>query len=112
MTTVVTSWEVKFNLFPQIAAEMDDKAALVVAKIANDLQAHAQTNSPVRTGTLRNSIRAIRITALHWKVVVGAHYGLYVEWGTRYMRAQPYLQPAVNLVRPVFMAAMRQVVTP
>lgn len=36
----------------------------------------------------------------------GAHYGGYVEKGTRYMDAQPYLLPALNVVGPRFLAAI------
>jgi hypothetical protein len=44
----------------------------------------------------------IEDTAAEWedgggyKVTVGANYGVYVEYGTRYMAGQPYLRPAVD----------------
>jgi HK97 gp10 family phage protein len=40
---------------------------------------------------------------------VGAHYGAYVEYGTRYMAAQPYFRPAVEEAKRQFIADMRQV---
>jgi HK97 gp10 family phage protein len=39
-------------------------------------------------------------------VAVGADYGIYLEFGTRYMPAQPYFYPAVEAVRPGFEAAL------
>ena len=33
-----------------------------------------------------------------WVVGVGVHYAAFVEMGTRYMRAQPYLRPAAQQV--------------
>jgi HK97 gp10 family phage protein len=107
---VQTSWKVLGrdgrHGFAAIARGLEPKAARIVAKVAMDLQAQAQGRAPVRTGTLKGSIRAIQIDELHWVVVVGADYGLYVEWGTRYMNAQPYLQPSVMMMRPVFRAAL------
>lgn len=52
-------------------------------------------------GNLRRSIKAnVRGT----KVVIraGADYAGYVEFGTRFMDAQPYLQPALDEVQPEF----------
>lgn len=44
-------------------------------------------------------------------VAVGADYGLYVEMGTSKMAAQPYLIPAAEFVRPVFLARMAELET-
>lgn len=64
----------------------------------------AAENAPVRTGNLRSSIldpqRGLTLANnsnfFSGSVGSGTNYGLYVELGTRFMRAQPYLQPAVN----------------
>lgn len=53
-------------------------------------------------GWLKSSIRALRIQYGHWVVKVLAHYAGFVEHGTRYMRAQPYLQPAVREAKRYF----------
>jgi HK97 gp10 family phage protein len=95
------------NQWPAILAGLQPKAELIVAKAAMDIQAHAQGRAPVDTGTLKNSIQAVRVGAAHWRVVVGADYGVYVEYGTYRMAAQPYLRPAVQTVRPLFLAALK-----
>ncbi|MCW3993636.1 MAG: HK97 gp10 family phage protein [Candidatus Bathyarchaeota archaeon] len=62
---------------------------------AEDVKALAKKLVPVRTGHLRNTIYAkIR----EWVAEIGAEaaYALFVEFGTRYMQARPYLFPAVR----------------
>jgi HK97 gp10 family phage protein len=62
---------------------------------ARQVQQQAQKNVPVRTGYLQSTIYAkIR----EWVAEIGAEatYALFVEFGTRYMQAQPYLQPAIQ----------------
>lgn len=66
-----------------------------LASWAADVKALAKQLVPVRTGHLRASIYAkIR----EWVAEIGAEatYGLFVELGTRYMRARPYLYPAIQ----------------
>lgn len=97
---------------PIITAAMLPKVDAIVTKTAIDLQAHAQANAPIDTGTLRNSIQARRVGPAAWEVTVGADYGVHVEWGTRHMAAQPYLRPAITATSPAFLAAMRRVMYP
>lgn len=95
---------------PVIAAEMRPKAALAVQKTASDLEGHAKQNAPVDTGYLQGSIQAEQVAELTSVVNVGAEYGVYVEFGTSRMAAQPYLVPAAETVRPAFIAAMKQLI--
>lgn len=104
--------EVVYNRLPQIADALRPRAEAIVAKTALDIQEGAQSRAPVRTGTLKGSIQAKRVGPLHWEVWVGVDYGIYVEHGTRFMGAQPYMRPAVDAVRGQFLRAMRKVATP
>lgn len=63
----------------------------------------------VITGHLRDSIHTEMIRPGHHKIVVGAHYGVYEEYGTRHRPPHPYLRPAVQEVRVQFLADMRKV---
>ena len=106
---VKVSWHIRENRFPSIIQGMEAKAEAIVAKAAMDLEAHAKSLAPVDTGTLKNSIQATKIGDARWRVVVGAEYGMYVEWGTVHSPAQPFFQPAINAVTPAFLSAIRTV---
>ena len=66
-----------------------------LASWAADVKASAKRIVPVRTGYLRSTIYA---KIQEWVAEIGAKatYALYVEFGTRYMRARPYLYPAIQ----------------
>lgn len=62
------------------------------------------------TGFLKRSIYAYsEDNDLTGVVTHGAHYGGYVEMGTRYMAAQPYLRPALKAVSPRFLSAVAKI---
>ena len=67
---------------------------------AADVKALAKKIVRVRTGHLRSRIYA---EVKEWLVRIGADatYALFVEFGTRYMRARPYLYPAIQEYLPV-----------
>ncbi len=70
-----------------------------LASLAADIKAEARRLVPVRTGYLQSTIYA-RIQ--EWVAQIGADaaYALFVEFGTRYMQAQPYLWPAIQQYLP------------
>jgi HK97 gp10 family phage protein len=78
---------------------------------AADVKAEAMRLVPVRTGYLRSTIYA---KVQEWVVEVGADatYALFVELGTKYMQAHPYLYPAIKEYLPqlesVVIAAIEQ----
>ena len=62
---------------------------------AEDVKVLAKQIVPVRTGRLQSSIYA-KIQG--WVAEIGAEaaYAMFVEFGTRYMHARPYLFPAIQ----------------
>lgn len=103
-----------YNHFPKISSDIAANAALIVAKAAHDIAAGTQSNIAghglIDTGAMFNSVKAEPLGKLVWRVVVGAEYGVYHEFGTRFLPARPFLGPAADLVRPQFRAAMAGVV--
>lgn len=106
MLNVTVRVEIKSNRFGELAAKLPGLAALAVRKTAADLARMAAQLAPVDTGALRNSIQWSMSGPLAAIVAVGVNYGVYVEYGTRRMAAQPYFTPAVEWARPQFEAAV------
>lgn len=124
------------NYIPQLTEQAQRLAAQVVAKTAYSVQANAmisiatgtksgrlykrgnivhQASAPgeapaVDTGNLINSIRARRITAMAWEVIVRAAYGSILEFGGRKMAARPFMVPALIKERARFINAMQQII--
>lgn len=71
----------------------------IVAMAAMTIESEAKQLAPVDTGHLRASIGAVQEGRATWVVRAAAHYALYVEMGTRYMGAQPYMRPAIERAR-------------
>lgn len=96
----------------QLERQVPGRADQVVGKIAFDLAADAQANmntvSPapageppgIVTGNLKNSIQASKVRQFLWQVVVGASYGIDLEFGTVRMAARPFMRPAINRIVP------------
>ena len=91
-------------------AETTRKASRAVRKSALDIERLAKARVPVDTGNLKNSITtSTSASGLSAEIGPTAHYGIYVELGTRRMAPKPYLGPAVEAVEPGFIAAIEQV---
>jgi HK97 gp10 family phage protein len=111
-----------FNHFGDIANAIPDIISKVVRKVAFDVQSDAQSLAPRDTGFLANSIYVKTSKDSSYSqvgqptskdasllpemetppddqtayVAVGANYGIYLEYGTRFQPPQPYLTPAVE----------------
>lgn len=90
--------------------QMDD-VKRVVRHNGAEMQTKAQQNAPVDTGTLKRSI-GLEITdsGMTAEVEPTADYAPYVELGTRFMDAQPYLGPAFKDQKEKFKKDMKKLV--
>ncbi len=88
-----------------------DDVKRVVRHNGAEMQEKAQRNAPVDTGTLKRSI-GLEITdsGMSAEVEPTAEYAPYVELGTRFMEAQPYLKPAFDEQKEKFKKDMKKLV--
>lgn len=84
--------------------------APVVRQNGAKLQQKAQRYAPVDTGNLSRSIQlSIKDNGMTAEVAATADYSAYVEFGTRYMEAQPYIKPAFNEQKNIFINDLNKV---
>ena len=99
----------RFRAAPDKAAGMVRAAT---TKAVVDTQRVARERAPVDTGYLRASIftREGAQGATWWgEAQVGAEYAYWVENGTSTQAPQPYMRPAHEQVRPVFVQMIEQI---
>ena len=88
--------------------QMDD-VKRVVRNNGARMHAEAIAKAPVDTGNLRRSIELnIKDSGLTAEVEATAEYAPYVEYGTRFMTAQPYIRPAYIKQRKKFKQDMKK----
>ena len=84
--------------------ETHKEIAKAITTGAADISRDAKKLAPVRFGDLRRSIRFI-VNKKKLMAIIGSplEYSIYQELGTSKMRAQPYLQPALDKNRSKIM---------
>ena len=89
---------------PELAQAAAEAAERAVAETLERAAETAAGNAPVRTGELRESIGSTPVrrsgSRTSGGLGAGARYGRFVERGTRYMSAQPFLRPAADAEFP------------
>jgi HK97 gp10 family phage protein len=68
---------------------------LALKQAAFIIEAEAVKRAPVDQGTLRASIHVRKVSDDYYVVEDGVEYGVYQEYGTTRMRAQPFMRPAL-----------------
>jgi HK97 gp10 family phage protein len=76
-----------------------EQAEDMVARATLATEDQAVELAPVDTGNLRGSISHRFAGSLEGVVFTPVEYAPHIEYGTRKMRAQPYMRPAVDEVR-------------
>ena len=88
------------------------EAGRLLRSTAMDVETDAKRFAPVRTGTLRRSIRhEIRHTRGGAEAIIGTDvpYARYVEQGTSRMAPHAYMGPALDRNTPDFIAGMQRI---
>lgn len=95
-------------------ATMDDVKKVIRhngAQLQEKMQQKADFKKGYQTGTTKRSI-GLEITygGLTAEVETGTHYSPYLEYGTRFMDAQPFVRPALEAQIPKFKKDMDKLV--
>lgn len=85
------------------------KSSELTREIALRTSAQAKLNAHVRTGRMKKSIVSRKGSGGSWMVRVGAYYGIYENYGTRYRPAHPFFTTAVEQVRQELPAIAKEV---
>jgi HK97 gp10 family phage protein len=94
----------------ELSAEVEQKTGMVIRKGALDILSESHDDVPVKTGHLKSTGHIVEVSPTRAEIRYDADYALYVEEGTRHMRAQPFLKPAFDHVEPMVMAAIKALV--
>ena len=82
----------------------------MLKKHATQMQQEAMRNAPVDTGALKRYIMlSMYDGGFTWRVKSLINYSSYVEWGTRYQTAQPFIRPAFYQQRTKFLSDLRKI---
>ena len=87
-------------------------AHTAAVKAALDTQAEARRRAPVDTGFVRASIAersGVQGRTVWSETIVGAEYAPYVEYGTSTQAPQPFMRPAFEQAKGVFVQMIGQI---
>lgn len=91
---------------------MDDVKKVVKkngAELHTKIVQNAEFTKGYQTGTTKQSIRSsVSDGGLTWTVEPTTEYSPYLEYGTRFMEAQPFVKPALNKQKPKFFADLEK----
>ena len=89
-------------------ATMDD-VKNVVRMNGAEMHRNTQRNAPVDTGFMKRSVQLEkRDDGMSARVYPTAEYAPYVEYGTRFMGAQPFVRPAYQKQKSIFLNDMKR----
>lgn len=94
---------------PYVIRHLGDASEGAAKAGAERIAETARVMAPVRTGKLKESIKARKEPEQlgdGWEVVATAFYANWVENGTRHQAAQPFLMPAFELHRKDIVTGM------
>jgi len=105
MISVTFRTTIKYDRIPEILARFPGAVHKVIADTANGIKVDAQDLCPVKTGTLRGSIKT-QIDGASATVTASTEYAWYVEYGTRKMAPRSFMRRAADINEPKYYAAM------
>ena len=81
----------------KFAQKLKERMNPTLLQIGKTVESSAKTLVPVRTGALQKSIHTEKVSDNIVWVGPEVEYGIYPEYGTINMNAQPYMRPAADI---------------
>jgi len=103
--------------FIRVRNRIETNSATAAYNFARRTVKYARIYAPVDTGYMKSQIKWQKLDVGKFIVYVdgslatedGAFYAIYVEYGTRYMAAQPFFEPAIQQAKREFKSDMKKV---
>jgi HK97 gp10 family phage protein len=93
-------------LLAKLGGKPVEAAEREAAETAASMETLAKELVPVDTGRLQSTIKGVA-QGLEVTLSADTEYASYVEYGTRKMRAQPYLRPAMDAYAPSILSRIK-----
>jgi len=94
----------------RISKQVENEVSQEIRTSSLRVESSAKKLAPFDTGWLANNIYSKMLEKSKAEVVSPAHYSIYLEYGTRKMREQPFLGPAVKAEEPVLLKNLERIV--
>lgn len=78
---------------------VDRNATALAYNYAQRVEGGAKRRVHVISGNLKRSIHRVRLAKGKHRVIVGAYYGVYENYGTRYRPPHPFWEPSIRAAR-------------
>lgn len=92
-----------------VARRVESNANTLAYHYAQRIEGGAKRRAHVITGRMKRSIVRVRLGVGHHRVIVGAHYGIYEEYGTRHRPPHPFFRPAIREAKAAYDIEKRRV---
>lgn len=111
MTVKVTGFDKLLAKLDRIPKASEGKVRDQVKRSTINVQREARRNAPVDTGRLRSSIRfKVSDEGFTGQVFSDVEYAAFVEFGTSRIGSRPFLVPAWEDERKVFIEAIARII--
>lgn len=98
------------NRFPAVIVRTNTAVRSLTDQVREVVLREAKAMAPVDTGKLRDSGHIDGdLVIFDATNDIGREYGSFVEFGTRWTPAQPFLTPAADMVKPLLFGGLKKV---
>ena len=108
MTKLEMRMDIDFNE-TAVSHDLIERSKKALSDVMAAIERHAKRVAPVKTGSLKQGIHVEpKQPALEMTVGDDVTYGVYQEFGTSKMKAQPFLRPARDVALIVDLPKIRK----